>query len=71
MKQPVIQDAGRGEPASAGQHIYCRNCGKPIYGVAGCALVKCDACHTWNQVGRVLVRPAERRGLRLVQGGRQ
>lgn len=58
--QIVIRDAAIGEPADAGQHIYCRGCGRPVYDVAGCASAKCDKCDTWNRIGPVLVRPAER-----------
>lgn len=58
--QVVIRDAAIGEAADAGQHIYCRGCGHSVYDVAGCALAKCDKCDTWNRIGPVLVRPAER-----------
>lgn len=57
--QLVIRDAAIGEPADAGQHIYCRGCGYSVYDVAGCASVQCTHCNTWNHVGPVLVRPAE------------
>jgi len=57
--QIVIRDAAIGEPADAGQHIYCGHCGFSVYDVAGSLAVQCTRCDGWTRVGPVLVRPAE------------
>jgi hypothetical protein len=70
--QLVIRDAGIGEKKSAGQHIYCSGCGHAVYGVQGCAAVKCKRCHKWTTVGPVMVRPAEAEAAEsLKKGGRR
>lgn len=58
--QLVIRDAGIGESADVGQHIYCSNCGFSVYDVANSFAVQCLRCNAWTRIGPVLVRPAER-----------